>query len=109
MIIVESKLPLFNLRCFSLILSKGLYLNWAYSTSSSVATSLPINLENSFMAICERLFILSHNFKIDPFFSNGNLTVISAEFKIKPTNVISFVGIKSDFLSCTVNPKLSSK
>ena len=45
------------------------------------------------MVICERLFILMHNFKIDSFFSNGNLAVISAEFKIKPTNVISFVGI----------------
>ena len=109
MIIVESKLPLLNLRCFSLILSKGLYLNWAYSTPGSVATNLPINLENSLMVICERLFTLRHNFKIDSFFSNGNLTVISAEFKIKPTNVISFVGIKTDFLSCTVNPKLSSK
>ena len=61
------------------------------------------------MLICERLFILKHNFKIDSFFSNGNLTVISAEFKTKPTNVIYFVGIKTDFLSCTVNPKLSSK
>ena len=60
------------------------------------------------MVICERLFILRHNFKIDSFVSNGNLTVISAEFKIKLTNVISFVGIKTDFLSCTVNPKLSS-
>ena len=61
------------------------------------------------MVICERLFILRHNFKIDSFFSNGNLTVISAEFKIKPKNLISFVGIKTDFLSWTVNPKLSSK
>ena len=109
MIIVESKLPLLNLRCFSLILSKGLYLNWAYSTPGSVATNLPINLENSLMVICEHLFTLRHNFKIDFFFSNGNLTVISAEFKIKPTNVISFVGIKTDLLSCTLNPKLSSK
>ena len=100
MIIVESKLPLFNLRYFSLILSKGLYLNWAFSTPGSVASNLPINLENSLMVICERLFILRHNFKIDSFYSNGNLTVISAEFKIKPTNVISFVGIKTDFIMC---------
>ena len=40
------------------------------------------------MVICERLFILRHNFKIDSFFSNGHLTVISAEFKIKSKNVI---------------------
>ena len=52
-----------TLRCFSLILSKGLYLNLAYSTPGSVATSLPFNLENSLMVICERLFILRHNFK----------------------------------------------
>ena len=109
MIIVESKLPLFYLRCVSLIFSKGLYLNWAYSSPGSVATSLPINLENSLMVICERLFILRHNYEIDSFFSNGNLTVISAEFKIKPTNVISFVGIQTDFLSFTVYPKLSSE
>ena len=109
MIIVELKLPLFNLSCFSLILSKGLYLNWAYSTPGSVATSLSINMENNLMVICERLFIIRHNFKIDSFFSNGNLTVISAEFKIKQTNAISFVGVKTDFLSCTVNPKLSNK
>ena len=61
------------------------------------------------MVICERLFIRRHNFKIDSFFSNGNLTVISAEFKTKPTHMISFVGIKTDFLSRTVNPFLSSK
>ena len=52
-------LPLYNLRYFSLILSKGLYLNWAYSTPGSVASSLPFNLENSLMVIRERLFILS--------------------------------------------------
>ena len=46
------------------------------------------------MVICERLFILRHNFKIDSVFSNGNLIVISAEFKIKLTNVISFVCIR---------------
>ena len=40
------------------------------------------------MVICERLFLLMHNFKIDSFFSSGNLTVISAEFKTKQTNVI---------------------
>ena len=47
------------------------------------------------MVICERLFIPRHNFKIDSFLSNGNLTVISAEFKTKPANMISFVGIKT--------------
>ena len=61
------------------------------------------------MVICERLLILKHNFKIFFFFSSGNLTVISAEFKTKLTNMISFVGIKTDFLSCTVNHKLPSK
>ena len=61
------------------------------------------------MVICERLLILKHNFKIDSFFSTDNLTVISAEFKTKLTNVISFVGIKTEFLSCAVNSKLPSK
>ena len=73
---VEFNLPLFILNCLSLILSKGLYLNWEYSSPGSVATNLPINLENSLMVICTRLLILKHNFKIDSFFSvRKSLTV----------------------------------
>ena len=83
-----------GLRRFSLIISKGFYLNWAYSTPGSVATRLLKSLENSLMVICERLFILRHNFKIDSFFSNGYLTVVSAEFKVKQTNVISLVVLR---------------
>ena len=61
------------------------------------------------MVICNRYFILRHNYKIDSYFSNGNLTVIYVEFNTQPTNVISDLGIKTDFLTCTVNPKFSSK
>ena len=49
------------------------------------------------MIIFERLFILRHNLKKDSFFSNGNLIIISAEFKTKSTNVIYFVGIRTNF------------
>ena len=38
-----------------------------------------------------------------------NLSVVLAELKINPKKVISWVGIKIDFLGCITNPSLSNK